>query len=78
MYSCYIFIIYLIDRLKRSILQPGFELPPVRPGCPTFTAAHSQLQQAGSADKCISLSTMGWDYGEISCGSRLIIDFQSL
>lgn len=67
MYSRYIFIIYLINRLKRGILQPSFELPPVRPRCSTFTPSHSQLRQTGSAYKCISLSTMGWDYGEISC-----------
>lgn len=59
------FLNLLFNRLKRSFFQPGVELSPVRPRCPTFTPSHSQLQQTGSAYKRISLTTVGWDYGEI-------------
>lgn len=60
---CCIFKMCSMNRLQRSVVQPGPELPPVRPRCPTFTPAHSQLQQTGSAYKCIPLSAMGWHYG---------------
>lgn len=52
-------------RLECSVFQSGSQFSSVCPGCAPFTPSHPGLQETGSAFKCISLTTMGWNYGEI-------------
>lgn len=52
------------SRLECCFLQPGAELPAVRAGCSPFTPSHSRPQEKESGFECVSLSSMGWNYGE--------------